>query len=62
MFGLLYRTVRKVIKQHAVIIEAYCISQLRTKCFQHPAANVMYKCKGTYCGSLVWTSTLTINN
>jgi len=33
MIGLLNLTLRKAIKQHAVIVEAYYICQLGTKCF-----------------------------
>jgi hypothetical protein len=37
-----------LIKQLAVIIEAYYICQLGAKYSQNPAANVIYKYRGTF--------------
>jgi hypothetical protein len=49
----LYPSLIKVIKQKVVIIGAYHICQLSTKCFQHLAVNIIFLCRGTYRDSIV---------
>jgi hypothetical protein len=56
-----YLSIRRAIKQTAVIIEAYHFCQLCTKFFQHPAVKVNSICRGNYWGSSMWLSTQQVN-
>ena len=58
---LFYLSVRRVIKQTAVIIKAHHFCHLPTKFYQHPAVKINYICRRNYWGSSVWIWTQQVN-
>jgi len=57
-----YQFLRKVIKQIAVIIEAYHFVNYIHNFIQHTAFKVNCTCRGNYWGSSQWFSTQQVNN
>jgi hypothetical protein len=57
----LYLSVRSVIKQIVVIIEAYHFANYKQNFVQHPAVKVNSICRGNYWGSSVWILTQQVN-
>ena len=57
----LYLSIRRVIQQIIVIVEAYHFCQLRTNFIHHPAVKANCTCRGICEGPSMWISTQQVN-